>query len=299
MNERDRFEVQSLIEARSIPEPNSGCWLWMGACDRDGYGSTKWRGVNWRAHRLSFEATHGGIPLGFMVMHSCNLSNCVNPDHLSVGTGKDNLSAAGAAGRMRNRFAKDSSWLGRQGVSLYKVVPHDGTPVSAASLRTIVTYDPETGAFTWLPRPLDLGWTTKNAGRESGWIDTSIGYRRMTVFGQIHLAHRLVWLYVHGRFPARGVELDHVNGDKSDNRLCNLREASHTQNGFNTGLRKNNTSGFKGVTWSPSRARWEAKIDVDGKTKRIGRYKTIEEAAEARRAFIEAHHGDFVFRGVN
>lgn len=88
-----RAKARSYIENRSIPEPSTGCWLWDGQVDKDGYGRFRERypGPWIKAHRASFLCHKGQIPDGLGVLHTCNLRCCVNPDHLYAGTQKDNV----------------------------------------------------------------------------------------------------------------------------------------------------------------------------------------------------------------
>ena len=290
MNEKDRIEVMALIQRRSIPEPNTGCWLWDAASDQDGYGKTKWRGQSVGAHRLSFQAFTNADPAGGSVMHSCDVACCVNPHHLTLGSTLTNLQGAAAKGRMgRGR----RSWNMSRGAS----TTHDkaivtGREVTQQALHEVLSYDAATGIFMWLERLDDIGWTRKMAGKEAGSNDRSVGYRRIGMFGREFWAHRLAWLYVHGRMPYAKHEIDHINGDKLDNRIENLREVSHGQNGQNTGLRVNNRSGIKGVSWAASRGNWLATITVHGKMRNLGRFDTLEDAAAARRAAEIEYHGD-------
>jgi hypothetical protein len=89
-----------------IPEPNSGCWLWFGTVCKEGYGQLSEGGKNChryhRAHRLSHELFKGPVPKDMYVLHSCDMPCCVNPDHLRIGTQKDN----GRDKVIRNRAAK-------------------------------------------------------------------------------------------------------------------------------------------------------------------------------------------------
>lgn len=84
MSLRDRLEIQH------TPEPNSGCWLWIGACDRKGNGKVQVSGVAWYAHRASFTLHRGPIPGGMHVLHKCDTPACINPEHLFLGSNADN-----------------------------------------------------------------------------------------------------------------------------------------------------------------------------------------------------------------
>jgi hypothetical protein len=105
------------------------------------------------------------------------------------------------------------------------------------------------------------------------------GYWLIKIKRRTYAAHRLAWLYEKGTMPTNC--LDHVNGVKTDNSFCNLREATRKQNQENLCIQKNNTSGFRGVTWDASRGKWMAHITHNSKQKTIGRYDTAEEAAKA------------------
>jgi len=89
------------FEDKVIPEPNSGCWLWDGAASK-GYGQIGVGGKLLYAHRVSWERTHGDIPEGSHVLHRCDVTLCVNPDHLFLGTHKDNMRDMAKKGRQRS-----------------------------------------------------------------------------------------------------------------------------------------------------------------------------------------------------
>lgn len=94
--------LQAAIEAKSIPEPNSGCWLWLDHVSASGYGGLRGRRFGrsgHRAHRLAFIAYKGNVPAGMEVCHRCDVPSCVNPDHLWVGTTKQNAEDRDAKGR--------------------------------------------------------------------------------------------------------------------------------------------------------------------------------------------------------
>lgn len=87
----------------TIPEPNTGCWLWMGYASGSGYGRVMRGGRNAQAHRVAYELAHGPIPAGDVVMHSCDNRLCVNPAHLRVGTQVENMRDMHSKGRAPNR----------------------------------------------------------------------------------------------------------------------------------------------------------------------------------------------------
>ncbi len=92
--------IKEKLDYYSIPEPNSGCWLWIGGVAGQGYGHTSINGKDNLAHRVSYEAYNGPIPEGMFVCHKCDTPACINPDHLFLGTPKDNLQDASKKGMM-------------------------------------------------------------------------------------------------------------------------------------------------------------------------------------------------------
>lgn len=100
-----RGTVLERLERLSIPEPNSGCWLWMGSLSKFGYGQIMMPGGKpRRAHRVSYEAHKGPIPPGLDVRHTCDMRCCINPDHLLIGTRKQNMQDALDRGRTARGF---------------------------------------------------------------------------------------------------------------------------------------------------------------------------------------------------
>lgn len=90
------------LEARSIPEPNTGCWLWLGAVTTEsGYGAVRHGGVTRSPHRLMYEMLHGDVPSDVLVRHRCDVRSCINPAHLVVGSQKENMADMDSRGRRR------------------------------------------------------------------------------------------------------------------------------------------------------------------------------------------------------
>lgn len=159
--------------------------------------------------------------------------------------------------------------------------------ITAERLRELLDYSPESGEFRW--RQSAGGWIV--AGNEAGTLDISSGYLRMIVDGHRDYAHRLAWLYVHGEHPP--AEIDHKNGDRSDNRIENLRLASRSENGRNLSRKRNNTSGVPGVSWDRRRSRWVAYVNPNGRKVSLGSFIDRDSAIAARRAGEAAHFGPF------
>lgn len=147
-------------------------------------------------------------------------------------------------------------------------------------------YDRVTGNFHWIE-----SCGRVKSGDVAGCVDDK-GYVRIRLKRKLYLAHRLAWIVENGPIP-RGMEIDHVNGNKSDNRICNLRLASRNQNEHNKGIQSNNTSGVKGVTWHKRASKWQAQVSVNGRKKYIGFFSRLEDAKDAvEKARLELH-GDF------
>jgi hypothetical protein len=132
-------------------------------------------------------------------------------------------------------------------------------------------------------------WNDRYAGQRACWVN-AYGYRMIAIAGfGTFPEHRLAWLYVYGCLPS--VDTDHINGDKGDNRIANLREASRSENSFNRPAPKSNKSGVKGVHFDRGRQKWMAYIKKDWKRYHLGRFDTMEEAVAAR------HQADITMNG--
>ncbi len=165
-----------------------------------------------------------------------------------------------------------------------------------------LSYDPATGNLVWLPRPVregrwrrhDLAWNTKYAGHATGNLNYH-GYLVTNIGGRPHAVHRLAWVLAHGEWPAQF--LDHINGDRTDNRLCNLRAATPAQNCMNADIRRDNTSGAKGVVWHPQSGKWRASIKVKGKRRSLGLHGTVAAAATAYALAAQEEFGEYACGG--
>lgn len=157
-------------------------------------------------------------------------------------------------------------------------------------LKSLLTYDPDTGEFRWRTRRGGNAVSGSLAGARN-----TEGYVHIQIEGKKYKAHRLAWLYVHGQHPD---EIDHVNRIKDDNRIANLRSVTHAQNGQNQSKPKNNTSGHIGVDFHKRSNRWRARIKIGGKLRDIGYFDSKEAAAKAR-ANAETHHLPFRSQDAN
>jgi hypothetical protein len=151
-----------------------------------------------------------------------------------------------------------------------------------------LSYDAKTGIFKWAsPRP------KVQVGRQAGYLKKDNGYVYIEIDGKSYSSHRLAWFYVTGEMPEK--QIDHINKNKSDNRFCNLREATHGQNRANS--KNNNKHGLKGVRrlpWMKETDKcWQAAITYNKKVNYLGCFYTKEEAHMAYCAAAKRLHGDF------
>jgi HNH endonuclease/AP2 domain len=145
--------------------------------------------------------------------------------------------------------------------------------LTQAELKRQLHYDPETGLFTRLTSPS----SNAKIGDVAGW--NSCGYIRIRLNRKMYMAHRLVWLYMFGKWPEN--EIDHINRNKTDNRLVNLRSVTRQKNQWNPNIRKDNTSGYIGVTWHKATKKYAASISINKKNIHLGLFHTAEKAGQA------------------
>ncbi len=165
-------------------------------------------------------------------------------------------------------------------------------------LRQLLEYDPETGALTWKERSRDWFtsnvqykiWNKRYAGTPALSHIDAYGYATGAILGANYKAHRVIWMMENGFDP---MMIDHINGDRSDNRLANLRSVDERQNGRNQARRKDSSSGVTGVCWGAHVGKWMAYINVGGRANRrrihIGVYPDFDDAVAARKAAEKAH----------
>ena len=156
--------------------------------------------------------------------------------------------------------------------------------LTAERLRELLNYCPETGVFTWRIKPC----SRISVGAVAG--SASHGYLEISIESERFLAHRLAWLYTHGVWPA--FQIDHLNGQRSDNRIANLRDVEPRINCQNQRKAKgdNKLSGRLGVYFDRGSQKWRPKIQVDGKQIYGGSYASVDEAASAYIELKRQHH---------
>jgi hypothetical protein len=152
-------------------------------------------------------------------------------------------------------------------------------------LKELLQYDSNTGVFTWL-KP------TSNRVKAGSIASTkSHGYITIRIDSVRYSAHRLAWLYMTGSIPKDAI--DHIDGDPTNNKISNLREATQQQNMYNLRKSVKNTSGYKGVHFHKGTSKWRAVVTVDNKPKHLGLYLTPEEANIAYTSWCIQNRGEF------
>lgn len=168
------------------------------------------------------------------------------------------------------------------------------------TLGQLLRYDAGTGKLYWLERSVEMfvgnwnktaeqlcaWWNGRFAGREAFTADGFYGCKAGRIFGKSHYAHRVAWALSAGDWPAS--EIDHINGDRADNRMSNLRAVDHQANMQNKKVYASSTSGCHGVTFHKRMQRWQAKITINKKVRYLGTFDTRDAAVAARRLAEEA-----------
>jgi len=165
-------------------------------------------------------------------------------------------------------------------------------------MREILSYDPASGELTWKFRSSEWfkdgfrtaqgeanSWNAKYAGKRAGYL-AKVGYRYIALPTGRVPEHRVIWAMVHGEWPD---VIDHIDGDKINNAIFNLRNVTQAVNMKNASKWANNTSGTTGVYWDKRSGCWLAKIKVDGKTINLLSTNSFSEAAETRKKAEELY----------
>lgn len=149
----------------------------------------------------------------------------------------------------------------------------------------LLSYCPETGEFRWR-----VSSGSKKAGDLAGGI-TLNGYWRIKAGRKHFYAHRLAWELYYGAAPT--MEIDHINGNRSDNRIANLRLAEKSENQMNRRRHKQTKSGVKGVNWNPEVKKWVSRCAAKGKRIHIGYFDSLADAELAYKLTAKKMHGQF------
>ena len=161
--------------------------------------------------------------------------------------------------------------------------------ITQKRLKSLLTYDPDTGEFRWRIRRSNRAPKGSIAGCRDRY-----GYIVIRLDDTLYKAHRLAWLYCYGAWPVKN--LDHINQTPGDNRIANLREADQHENNQNRRVQRNSQSGVTGVSLHKASQRWHARIHTRDGCRSLGYYDTKEAAAQARRA---AELEIYPFRNAN
>ncbi len=167
------------------------------------------------------------------------------------------------------------------------MTPAEFKVLDIGQIRKLIIYDPLTGMLTWLPRPVEMFpseryakiWNTKNAGKPALNCVRDHGYLGGNIFGKFHYAHRVAWAIETGEWPE---QIDHDNGDRTDNRWVNMIEGNQSGNMKNSAQRSDNLSGVTGVSWDKRRKMWYARVKEHGRNRNLGYYHCIAHASMVR-----------------
>jgi hypothetical protein len=165
--------------------------------------------------------------------------------------------------------------------------------LTAEYVRECLEYNPETGLLKWKTRPVEhfksendcKRWNSKYAGKVAGAINGS-RYINIDINNQTYKAHRLAWLIFYGKWPKD--QIDHNDGERSNNKIDNLRDVPNSINGKNKKIPINNNTGHVGVKKTKYDT-WRAYIKVDGILYDLGSHKNIEDAIKARKEAEKKH----------
>jgi len=204
--------------------------------------------------------------------------------------GKETKKDANEVDRARLRGHKLYCGFVCAGRGRRKLYAETRPPLTQARLRDVLLYDHTTGLF--FRKTKHKRWANKPSGCcKRGPRSNGGGYIVIDVDGVAYRAHRLAFLFMNGRWPIG--DLDHINGNRSDNRILNLREATRSQNNCNASLRRNNKSGVTGVSWVRKLSKWTARVSLGNAPVYLGVFNTFDEAVTARKAAANKHYREF------
>jgi hypothetical protein len=166
------------------------------------------------------------------------------------------------------------------------MMPNSNPPVSAEEVQRLFHYDEATGALSW---KVCLS-TRAKAGRICSYSDKR-GYIYVKIHKRHYMVHRVIWAVYHGAWPTN--DIDHINGNPSDNRISNLRPATRSQNLCNKKLSSRNTSGIKGVNWHKKARKWRGRVILNKRYYNAGYFDDPAEAGRAVQSLREKIHGEF------
>lgn len=154
----------------------------------------------------------------------------------------------------------------------------------------ILNYDLGTGKLFWRERPRKYfksegswkAWNKQYPGKEALNTDDTYKYKQGRIFGKLHLAHKIIWMMCFEKWPDG--EIDHIDKDRSNNRLTNLRDVTHLDNMKNLTVFSSNTSGVSGVKFYKALSKWMVTINVNKKRLHLGYYTDFDEALRVRKA---------------
>lgn len=159
--------------------------------------------------------------------------------------------------------------------------------ISREQVANLLDYNPDLGIFIW---------KQGNYAKLPAGYFSKLGRRRIRILGKVFLGSRLAWLLYYGEWPEKTV--DHIDGNRRNDRIVNLRLASESEQQWNKGINRNNTSGIKGVSFNKRRNEagllpWEVYITVYYKRIHVGFFNNLEDAVKARQKAAMIYHGDF------
>lgn len=180
----------------------------------------------------------------------------------------------------------------------FKGLARDGDAVktrpalTVQRLKSLLRLEPESGQLYWLPRsPSDFfnsrpereakRWNGRHAGEKAFTAKDTHGYHHGSIDGRLYLAHIVIFTLAHGFWPEG--QIDHINGDRTDNRPENLREVGLVENARNQRLQRSNSSGTSGVCWDRQHKKWLVQIGNGKRNVKVGRFKNLEQAVAARK----------------